>query len=152
MKDCKKSRFSTLFYIMKDNCLFGRLRKGRDKSMGIMLVEDNEAIIMGLEYLLSQEGYQVLTARTVMQASEMLNRENCELVLLDIGLPDGNGLALCRRIRQEWQIPVIFLTARDEEDDVVRGLDIGAEDYVIKPFRNRELVSRIKKVLSRNGK
>ena len=152
MKDCKKSRFSTLFYIMKDNCLFGRLRKGRDKSMGIMLVEDNEAIIMGLEYLLSQEGYQVLTARSVMQASEMLNRENCELVLLDIGLPDGNGLALCRRIRQEWQIPVIFLTARDEEDDVVRGLDIGAEDYVIKPFRNRELVSRIKKVLSRNGK
>lgn len=138
--------FLLFFYIIEG------LRKGRDYIMRIMLVEDNEAIIMGLEYLLSQEGYQVLTARTVAQASDFLNRENCELVLLDIGLPDGDGLALCRRIRQEWQVPVIFLTARDEEDDVVRGLDIGAEDYVIKPFRNRELVSRIKRVLNRSGK
>lgn len=120
--------------------------------MKIMLVEDNEAIIMGLEYLLSQEGYQVYTARTAAEAGRFPERESCDLVLLDIGLPDGNGFELCRKIKREYQIPVIFLTAREEEADVVKGLDLGADDYVIKPFRNRELVSRIKSVLRRSGK
>lgn len=120
--------------------------------MKIMMVEDNEAIIMGLEYLLSQEGYQVDVARTISQAEDFLERKDCDLVLLDIGLPDGDGLRLCTRIREKYRIPVIFLTAREEETDVVRGLDLGAEDYVIKPFRNRELMSRIKAVLRRNGK
>ncbi len=120
--------------------------------MKIMLVEDNEAIIMGLEYLLSQEGYQVYTARTAAEAGRFPERESCDLVLLDIGLPDGNGFELCRKIKGEYQIPVIFLTAREEEADVVKGLDLGADDYVIKPFRNRELVSRIKSVLRRSGK
>ena len=72
--------------------------------------------------------------------------------MLDVGLPDGDGFRLCGRIREKYRIPVIFLTAREEETDVVRGLDLGAEDYVIKPFRNRELMSRIKAVLRRNGK
>ena len=120
--------------------------------MKILMVEDNEAIIMGLEYLLAQEGYQVLTARSRRQALEILDREVCDLVLLDIALPDGNGFDICRRIKGESQIPVIFLTAKEEEGDVVRGLDLGADDYVIKPFRNRELVSRIRGVLRRNGK
>lgn len=120
--------------------------------MKIMMVEDNEAIIMGLEYLLSQEGYQADTARTMSQAENFLEQKEYDLVLLDIGLPDGDGFRLCSRIREKYRIPVIFLTAREEETDVVRGLDLGAEDYVIKPFRNRELVSRIKAVLRRNGK
>ncbi len=120
--------------------------------MKIMLVEDNEAIIMGLEYLLTQEGYQVYTARTAAEARQYSERESCDLVLLDIGLPDGNGFALCRKIKEEYRIPVIFLTAREEEADVVKGLDLGAEDYVIKPFRNRELISRIRSVLRRSGK
>ena len=120
--------------------------------MRIMLVEDNDAIIMGLEYLLTQEGYQVDTARTICQAQMLLGREGCDLVLLDIGLPDGDGFRLCRKVREEYRIPVIFLTAREEEVDVVKGLELGAEDYVIKPFRNRELVSRIRAVLRRNGK
>ncbi len=120
--------------------------------MRILLVEDNEAIIMGLEYLLSQEGYQMQTARTVLQAMEFLGREPWDLVLLDIALPDGDGLTLCKKVRQDGQTPVIFLTAKDEEDDVVQGLELGAEDYIIKPFRNRELVSRIKRVLRRSGK
>lgn len=120
--------------------------------MKIMMVEDNEAIIMGLEYLLSQEGYQADTARTMSQAENFLEQKDYDLVLLDIGLPDGDGFRLCSRIREKYWIPVIFLTAREEETDVVRGLDLGAEDYVIKPFRNRELVSRIKAVLRRNGK
>lgn len=120
--------------------------------MEIMLVEDNEAIIMGLEYLLSQEGYQVVTARNMAQAEELLARRDVGLVLLDIGLPDGDGFQLCRKVKREGQTPVIFLTAKEDETDVVKGLDMGADDYVVKPFRNRELVSRIRSVLRRSGK
>lgn len=120
--------------------------------MKIMLVEDNEAIILGLEYLLVQEGYQVEITRTISQAEASLKRQDCDLVLLDIGLPDGDGFRLCRKIREAYRIPVIFLTAREEEADVVKGLELGAEDYVIKPFRNRELISRIRAALRRNGK
>lgn len=120
--------------------------------MKIMLVEDNEAIIMGLEYLLAQEGYEILTAGKASEAEEILRGEDCDLILLDISLPDGNGFELCRKIKQDSRIPIIFLTAREDESDVVKGLDMGADDYVIKPFRNRELVSRIRRVLSRNGK
>ncbi len=120
--------------------------------MKIMLVEDNEAIVMGLEYLLVQEGYEILTARRALEAERILGREGCDLILLDISLPDGDGFELCKKIKQGTDIPVIFLTASEEENDVVRGLDMGADDYVIKPFRNRELVSRIRRVLSRNGK
>lgn len=120
--------------------------------MRILLVEDNEAIIMGLEYLLSQEGYQVETAKCVVEADRLLAKEDYSLVLLDIALPDGDGFDLCRRIKRESRIPVIFLTAKEEETDVVKGLDLGADDYVIKPFRNRELVSRIRGVLRRSGK
>lgn len=120
--------------------------------MRIMLIEDNEAIVMGLEYLLSQEGYQVDTARTNAEAERLLGQEEWDLILLDIGLPDGDGFRLCRRIRDKYRFPVIFLTAREEEGDVVQGLELGAEDYVIKPFRNRELLSRIRAVLRRNGK
>ncbi len=120
--------------------------------MRILLVEDNDAIIMGLEYLLSQEGYQVATAKSVGEAERFLAGEDCSLILLDIALPDGNGFELCRKIKRDSRIPVIFLTAKEEEADVVKGLDLGAEDYVIKPFRNRELVSRIKGVLRRSGR
>lgn len=120
--------------------------------MRILLVEDNSAIVMGLEYLLSQEGYEVSTADNIMRAKGILRREECDLVLLDIALPDGNGFDFCRMIKQEGRIPVIFLTAKDEEADVVKGLDLGADDYVIKPFRNRELVARITAALRRRGK
>lgn len=120
--------------------------------MKIMLVEDNEAIIMGLEYLLVQEGYEILTSRRASEAERILSKESCDLILLDISLPDGNGFELCKKIKQNSRIPIIFLTASEEESDVVKGLDMGADDYVIKPFRNRELVSRIKRVLCRNGK
>ena len=120
--------------------------------MTILLVEDNEGIILGLEYLLAQEGYKVRTARSMDQAKALLGRESFDLALLDIVLPDGDGFALCREIRREMRFPVIFLAAKEEEADVVKGLDMGADDYVIKPFRNRELVSRIKGVLRRCGK
>lgn len=119
--------------------------------MRILLVEDNEAIIMGLEYLLTQEGYQVETARSMKEAYAAVERETVDLILLDISLPDGNGFDFCKYVKKDNDTSVIFLTAREEETDVVKGLDMGADDYVVKPFRNRELVSRIKNILRRNG-
>lgn len=120
--------------------------------MTILLIEDNEAIIMGLEYLLSQEGYRAETARSLKEARGIVEKEKVDLILLDISLPDGDGFDFCRQVKADSDIPVIFLTAKEEEADVVRGLDMGADDYIVKPFRNRELVSRIKNVLRRNGK
>lgn len=120
--------------------------------MKILLVEDNEAIILGLEYLLQEEGYQCVVAKTKHEAEEKFRYEKFDLCLLDIALPDGNGYELCRLMQKEQAFPVIFLTAKEEERDVVRAFDLGADDYVIKPFRNRELISRIKNVLRRHGK
>lgn len=84
------------------------------------------------------------------EAKQKLNSTDPDLVLLDITLPDGDGFEICKYIKETKNIPIIFLTAKDEEKDVVQGLDMGAEDYIIKPFRNRELISRIKNVLRRN--
>lgn len=120
--------------------------------MKILLVEDNEAIIMGLQYLLEQEGYAFQAARRRREAERMVQGEIPDLMLLDVGLPDGDGYQLCRTIREQYAFPIIFLTAREEEEDVVRAFDLGADDYIIKPFRNRELLSRIKNVLRRGSK
>lgn len=120
--------------------------------MKILLVEDNETIILGLEYLLIQEGYQIKAARNIQEAHKAVESDQIDLILLDISLPDGDGFDFCRKIKKHSDIPVIFLTAKEEELDVVKGLDMGADDYVVKPFRNRELVSRIRNVLRRNGK
>ncbi len=123
----------------------------------VLLVEDNEAIILGLEYLFKEEKINLKTAKSKKEAKEIieedLNEQNkIDLILLDITLPDGNGFDLCRYIKKQTNYPVIFLTSKDEEKDVVEGLEIGAEDYIIKPFRNRELISRIKNVLRRKEK
>lgn len=118
----------------------------------ILLVEDNEAIVLGLEYLLSQEGFVPVVARDVTQAKQRLLEGEFILTLLDVSLPDGDGFELCEWIKERrGKLPVIFLTAKEEELNVVKGFDLGADDYVIKPFRNRELVSRIRSVLRRNG-
>ena len=120
--------------------------------MKVLLVEDNEAIILGLQYLLEQEGYACQVARRRREAERMLQKELPDLMLLDIGLPDGDGYQLCQSIRQQYDFPIVFLTAREEEEDVVHAFDLGADDYIIKPFRNRELLSRIKNVLRRGNK
>lgn len=117
----------------------------------ILLVEDNESIVMGLQYLLENEGFMIKIAENVKGASRLLETDKFDLILLDIGLPDGNGFTLCEKIKQNYQTPIIFLTAKEDENDVVKGLDLGADDYIIKPFRNRELISRMKNVLRRNG-
>lgn len=120
--------------------------------MKILLVEDNEAIILGLEYLLEQEKYQPRTARNLEEARRAVRDFRPDLILLDISLPDGDGFSFCADLKKKSSCPVIFLTAKEEEADVVKGLELGADDYIIKPFRNRELISRIKSVLRRAGK
>ncbi|AQS55967.1 MAG: response regulator transcription factor [Novibacillus thermophilus] len=115
----------------------------------ILIVEDDKTIALGIEYSLKQEGFQTEVAHDKSSAEKILQTSEFNLVLLDVSLPDGNGFDLCRTIREQGDTPVIFLTVRDEEVNVVMGLDIGADDYVTKPFRVRELISRIKSVLRR---
>lgn len=118
----------------------------------LLLVEDNNAIIMGLDFLFKEEGYNFDVAKTCNEADKLITKNKYDIVLLDVFLPDGNGFEICKKIKKEFNTPVIFLTAKDEEKDIVYGFDIGADDYVIKPFRNRELISRINNVLRRNNK
>ncbi len=119
----------------------------------LLLVEDNEMIVKGLKYTLEQENFEVDVAKRINDAEDMLDTvTDYDLVILDITLPDGNGFDLCKYIKNEKELPVIFLTAKDDEKDVVLGFDLGADDYVIKPFRNRELISRIHNVLRRYNK
>ena len=118
--------------------------------MKILLVEDDAALRGALEELLCREGYDVVKASNVRSAREGLDAA-ADLVILDVGLPDGDGVELCRSWRSEGiQTPILFLTAKDEEMDVVRGLDSGGNDYVTKPFRMQELLSRIRALLRRN--
>ncbi len=115
----------------------------------ILLVEDSESIIMGLKYSLEQEGFKVITAKTIKEAKKY---KDYDLILLDISLPDGNGFDFFKEIKKKENVPVIFLTALDEEINIVKGLDLGAEDYIVKPFRVKELISRIKVALRRYNK
>lgn len=119
--------------------------------MKLLLVEDDRTIAEGLLYSLQAEGYEVVNAGSVKEAERRLAGEDYALVLLDLGLPDGDGFQVFDSVKKKGDIPVIFLTARDEEVSVVRGLDMGADDYITKPFRIRELLSRIKSVLRRSG-
>ena len=115
----------------------------------ILLAEDDKTIASGLEYSLQSEGYDVILCHNVKSAVQALESEKVDLCLLDVGLPDGSGYDICRKAKQIEDLPVIFLTACDEEVNVVMGLDMGADDYITKPFRIRELLSRIHSVLRR---
>ena len=117
----------------------------------ILLVEDNYTIIMGLKYSLEQENFKVISAQNVSEFNGKIDKNDIDLVLLDVSLPDGNGFEICKEIKSKKDIPVIFLTAQDEETSVVLGLDLGADDYIVKPYRTRELISRINSVLRRYG-
>jgi two-component system response regulator VicR len=118
----------------------------------ILLVEDDKTIVMGLEYSLQQEGYGVICCYNTADALKAVREKSFDLALLDLSLPDGSGYDICRSIRESGDTPVVFLTARDEEVNVVMGLDMGADDYITKPFRVRELMSRIRGVLRRAEK
>lgn len=117
----------------------------------LLLVEDDKTIALGLEYSLGQEGFAVTVCYDVTSALSVLE-ESFDLIILDLGLPDGSGYDICRTVKEKSDVPVIFLTAVDDEVNVVMGLDMGADDYITKPFRVRELVSRIKTVLRRYRK
>lgn len=118
----------------------------------ILLVEDNEAIVKGLKYSLEQEKFDVDVAQNVKTAKQKVGSNEYNIIILDVMLPDGNGFELCKFIKENTETPVLFLTAKDEEQDIVNGLDLGAEDYVTKPFRIRELISRINNIIRRNEK
>lgn len=118
----------------------------------ILLVEDDKWIIKSLTEFLREEGFELYTACGQKEALNRLKERVYDLVLLDVSLQDGNGFSVCSAIKKEMDLPVIFLTASDDEYSVVTGLDLGADDYISKPFRPRELVSRIRSVLRRTGK
>lgn len=118
----------------------------------ILLLEDDASLALGLEFSLKEEGYDVTHVSLVEECKEAFQQESFDLALLDVTLPDGNGYDMCKYIRESSEIPIIFLTAMDDEVNVVLGLDIGADDYMTKPFRVRELLSRIRAVLRRKGK
>mgnify|MGYP000687790601 FL=1 len=115
----------------------------------ILLVEDDGQIASYLGELLRAEGFDTQIAGSKKEASEYLLVQAFDLVLLDVSLPDGNGFSICAEIKKEYEVPVIFLTASGDEYSVVAGLDMGADDYIAKPFRPRELISRIRSVLRR---
>ncbi|MBX3063170.1 MAG: response regulator transcription factor [Anaerolineae bacterium] len=117
----------------------------------ILFIEDDATIAMGVEYSLKQDGFQVSLAYRLEEARDLLKHSSFDLVLLDLGLPDGIGYDLCKEIRAIRDTPIIILSARDEEASIVLGLDLGADDYLTKPFRLRELISRMNAVLRRRG-
>ena len=119
--------------------------------MKILLVEDNETIAKALKYALEQENYKVTCAENEKETLQSLNEE-IALIILDVSLPDGNGFELYEKNIKKLNIPTIFLTAKDEENDIIKGLELGAEDYITKPFSAKELMVRMKKILLRQKK
>lgn len=119
--------------------------------MKILLVEDNKSIIKGLEYAFAQNGY---SCEYCLSLDEAVRKApfNYDVAVLDIMLPDGNGFDSFKKIRRYSDLPVIFLTAVDDEDSVINGLELGADDYITKPFSTRELIARIKRVANKNSK
>lgn len=117
----------------------------------ILLVEDDKDIVSSLSEFLCTEGFSVRHAAGQQKALSLLEEEQFQLVLLDISLADGNGFAVCSAIKADYRIPVIFLTASSDEFSTVTGFDLGADDYIAKPFRPRELISRIKNILRLTG-
>ncbi len=120
--------------------------------MNILLVEDNEVLAKGLIYSLEQKKYKIIYTTTVNKALQELKNNTIDFVILDISLPDGNGFDLYKNYIKSKDIPTIFLTARDDESDIVKGLELGAEDYITKPFGVKELLTRINKIVLRKRK
>lgn len=120
--------------------------------MNILLVEDNISIADGLKFSFEKNNYKFTHAANVKRAKEYLEETKPDLVILDVTLPDGNGFHLYAEYIKDKNIPTIFLTAKDDENDVVRGLEIGAEDYITKPFSTKELLTRVNKIILRNKK
>lgn len=116
----------------------------------IFFVEDDLSLINGLSFALKKQGYEIDIARTSLEADRLWMNGKYDLVILDVSLPDGSGYDLCRKIRQSSKVPIIFLTAADEETDIIMGLDIGGDDYITKPFKLAVFLSRVNALLRRS--
>ena len=119
--------------------------------MNVFLLEDDESIGMGLKYSLEKEGFTVTHAKSLARARADFEKDKYSICIIDINLPDGSGYDACKYIKEREDVPVIFLTAVDAEVNVIMGLEMGADDYICKPFRVNELMARIKAVLRRSG-
>lgn len=117
----------------------------------IFFVEDDLSLINGLSFAIKKQGYEIDIARTSLEAETLWINGKYDLVILDVSLPDGSGFDICKRIRQTSKIPIMFLTAADEETDIIMGLDIGADDYITKPFKLAVFLSRINALLRRSN-
>ncbi|MCM1387928.1 MAG: response regulator transcription factor [Bacillus sp. (in: Bacteria)] len=117
----------------------------------IFFIEDDLSLISGLTFALKKQGYEVDVARTSMEAETMWAEGKYDLVILDVSLPDGSGFTICKKIRRASKVPIMFLTALDEECDIIMGLDIGADDYITKPFKLAVFLSRVNALLRRSG-
>lgn len=116
----------------------------------LFLLEDDLSLINGLAFAVKKQGYEVEVARTTLEADALWVNGKYDLAILDVSLPDGSGFDFCKRIRQSSKVPVMFLTAADEETDIIMGLDIGGDDYITKPFKLAEFLSRINALLRRS--
>ena len=124
--------------------------KERNKSMSnILLLEDDLSLINGLSFAFKKQGFELVVARTFKEADSLWVDGKYDLLVLDVSLPDGTGFEFCKKVRQVSKVPIIFLTAADEEMDIIMGLDIGGDDYITKPFKLGVLVSRVNALLRR---
>jgi len=118
--------------------------------MNLLLIEDNENIATGLIYAFKKNNHQLMFLTNVEDAKKYLQKNTPTLIILDVSLPDGNGFDFYENVIKEKKIPVVFLTAKDDENDIVKGLNLGAEDYMTKPFSTKELLARVDKIILRN--
>ncbi len=116
----------------------------------LFLLEDDLSLINGLSFAIKKQGYEIVIARTTLEADALWTNGKYDLVILDVSLPDGSGFDFCKKIRQTSKVPIMFLTAADEETDIIMGLDIGGDDYITKPFKLAVLMSRINALLRRS--
>ena len=116
----------------------------------LFLLEDDLSLINGLSFALKKQGYEITVARTALEADVLWERGEYDLAVLDVSLPDGSGFDFCKKIRQTSKMPIMFLTAADEETDIIMGLDIGGDDYITKPFTLAVFFSRINALLRRS--
>lgn len=123
--------------------------KGKKNMSSILLLEDDLSLINGLSFAFRKQGYELTTARTLREATHLWADGRYDLLVLDVSLPDGTGFAFCEKVRQSSKVPIIFLTASDEEMNIIMGLDMGGDDYITKPFKLGVLISRINALLRR---
>ena len=115
----------------------------------ILLIEDDLSLVNGLTFALKKQGFELVVARTLKEAENLWADGKYDLLVLDVSLPDGTGFEFCKKVRQTSKVPIIFLTAADEEIDIIMGLDIGGDDYITKPFKLGVLISRVNALLRR---